>query len=219
MDVGQPLLDVIPGVRGAVLGTLARLTEPRTGRQIARAAGQAQSSTARVLDDLVAAGLVLQTTGGRDNSYRLNSDHLAAPAIRALATLRGALLGRLRHAVQQHPDVIAAWLFGSAARGDGDRNSDIDLLIVRHASDDLGAAAGTLSALAQDWTGNPVQVVEHSVTTFSALVSEHNPLVDAIRRDGIALTDASDPYLATFNDTPGGPDPGLRHHRCARSAR
>jgi predicted nucleotidyltransferase len=196
MDVGQPLLDVIPGVRGAVLGALARLTEPRTGRQIARAAGQAQSSTARVLDDLVAAGLVLQTTGGRDNFYELNPEHLAAPAIRALATLRGALLDRLRDAVRQHPDVIAAWLFGSAARGDGDRNSDIDLLIVHNASDELGATAGALSTLAQDWTGNPVQVVEHTVATFSALIADHNPLVDAIRRDGIALTEASDPYLA-----------------------
>ena len=96
MDLSSPVSDIVPGVRGAVLAALARLTEPRTGRQIARLAGEAPSSTARVLDDLVDSGLVLLVVGGRDNGYALNREHVAAPAIVALSTLRGELIARLR---------------------------------------------------------------------------------------------------------------------------
>ncbi len=189
------MLDVVPGVRGEVLATLARLSEPRTGRQVARASGQAQSSTARVLDDLVDAGLVLRATIGRDNTYCLNPEHIAADAIRALAGLRGELVDRLHTTVSGH-HVVAAWLFGSAARGDGNRGSDIDLLVVHNASGEPGALADELSTLGRAWTGNPVQVVEHSIESFVLLVHERNPLVDAIRRDGIALTDVSNDLLA-----------------------
>ena len=190
------MADVVPGVRGAVLATLARLSEPRTGRQIARASDQAQSSTARVLDDLVDAGLVLRATIGRDNTYCLNPEHVAADAICVLAGWRGKLVDRLLRTVSRHPDVVAAWLFGSAARGDGNRSSDIDLLVVHNVSGEPGVLADELSTLGRAWTGNPVQVVEHSVESFASLVHERNPLVDAIRRDGIALTEHSNDLLA-----------------------
>ena len=195
MDLARPILDVVPGVRGEILATLARLSEPSTGRQIERAAGQPHSSTARVLDDLVDAGLVVCTTIGRDNTYRLNPDHVAAPAIIALATLRGELVDRLCTTLSRHVDVVAAWLFGSAARGDGNRRSDIDILIVHNVSAP-GAAASDLASLGKAWTGNPVQIVEHSIGTFGALVNDGNPLIDAIRRDGIALTEHSNAWLS-----------------------
>jgi predicted nucleotidyltransferase len=195
VDLARPILDVVPGVRGEILATLARLSAPSTGRQIERAAGQPHSSTARVLDDLVDAGLVLRTSVGRDNTYRLNPDHVAAPAIIALATLRGELVDRLCATLSDHVDVVAAWLFGSAARGDGNRRSDIDILIVQNVSAPGGAAASNLASLGKAWTGNPVQIVEHSVETFGALVNDGNPLIDAIRRDGIALTEHSNAWL------------------------
>jgi predicted nucleotidyltransferase len=195
VDVARPILDVVPGVRGEILATLARLSAPSTGRQIERAAGQPHSSTVRVLDDLVDAGLVVRTIIGRDNTYRLNPDHVAAPAILALASLRGELVNRLCTTLSEHRDVVAAWLFGSAARGDGNRRSDIDILIVHNVSEP-GVVASKLAALGKAWTGNPVQVVEHSIDTFTALVDERNPLINAIRRDGIALTEQSDAWLS-----------------------
>lgn len=195
VDVARPIADVVPGVRGAVLGALARMTEARTGRQLARDAGQAPSSTARVIDDLVDAGLVVRVAGGRDNSYRLNREHIAAPAIMALASLRGELLNRMRTEIAHHPEVVAAWLFGSAARGDGTRDSDLDVLIVAGDDRDVASAAGDLATATQAWTGNPVQVVEHTLASFAALVAEGNPLVVALRTDGIELVDGSNRLL------------------------
>ena len=37
------------------------------------------------------------------------------------------------------------------------------------------------------WTGNDLQLVEHSAESWRALVPSDNPLVEQIRRDGIAL--------------------------------
>lgn len=195
MDLSSPVADVVPGVRGAVLGTLARLTEARTGRQIARTAGQSPSSTARILDDLVDAGLVLRVTGGRDNGYELNRDHVAASAVLALATLRGELLARLRTTIGNHRGIAAAWLFGSAARADGDRASDLDLLIVFADERQAEAIVGDLATAGRAWTGNPVQVVEHTLESFATLVAEANPLIAALRRDGIELVDGSNRLL------------------------
>ena len=194
MDVGQPVTDVIPGARGAVLAALARLHTPRTGRQLARDARRPPSSTARILDDLVEAGIVLRVTHGRDNTYELNHEHLAAAAITALASLRGELVTRLREHMSSHPEIVAAWLFGSAARGDGSRTSDLDVLVV-FSGDVDESVVGELAADARMWTGNPVQVVEHSVESLSLLVSEDNPLVESLRRDGVELVAGSRRYL------------------------
>ena len=86
-------------------------------------------------------------------------------------------------------DLAGAWLFGSAARGDGDRDSDIDLVASRSVDNDqwAGQASGLISQ-GRTWTGNPVQLVEHTRRSFTALVGAGNPLVTAIRADGIALT-------------------------------
>jgi predicted nucleotidyltransferase len=116
----------------------------------------------------------------------------------ALARLRGTLVERLSILLSSHAGVRGAWLFGSAARGDGGRRSDIDILLVHVPAgppdaDDLGS---WLAAECEAWTGNPVQVVEHSPDAFARLVGDKNPLIAAIGRDGIALTPTSRALLA-----------------------
>jgi hypothetical protein len=55
-----------------------------------------------------------------------------APVALALVNLRSVLLDRLREAIGSWALRAAhASLFGSAARGDGDKDCDIDLFIVR----------------------------------------------------------------------------------------
>jgi len=41
------------------------------------------------------------------------------------------------------------------------------------------------------WTGNQPQIIEHSPESFTRLVREGNPLIAAVRSDGIALTPGS----------------------------
>jgi predicted nucleotidyltransferase len=189
MDLGSPVLDVSPAVRGALLQTLARLEQPVTRRRLAEAAGVAPGNASAVIEELIRAGLVSETVAGRSSMVVLNRDHLAAGPVLALAGLRGELIRRLRTRLSAWPEIGAAWLFGSVARGDADSNSDVDVLIVSDdlQSRDLHERISLLQADVRRWTGNDLQLVEHSPSSWRKLVRDKSPLVEQIRLDGVAL--------------------------------
>ncbi|MEZ5217854.1 MAG: nucleotidyltransferase domain-containing protein [Ilumatobacteraceae bacterium] len=189
MDLGSPVLDVAPAVRGALLQALARLEQPVTRRRLAAAAGVAPGNASAVIKELIQAGLVNETVAGRSSMVVLNRDHLAAGPVLALAGLRGELIRRLRERLSAWPELKGAWLFGSVARGDADSDSDVDLLIVADDlhSHDLHERLSRLQADVRSWTGNDLQLVEHSPSSWRTLVRAKNPLVEQIRLDGIAL--------------------------------
>jgi predicted nucleotidyltransferase len=189
MDLGSPVLDVAPAVRGALLQALARLEQPVTRRRLAAAAGVAPGNASAVIEELIRAGLVSETVAGRSSMVVLNRDHLAAGPVLALAGLRGELIRRLRERLSAWPELDGAWLFGSVARGDADRNSDVDVLIVADdlQSDDLHERLSRLQADVRSWTGNDVQLVEHSPSSWRKLVRAKSPIVEQIRLDGIVL--------------------------------
>ncbi|MGB8861026.1 MAG: nucleotidyltransferase domain-containing protein, partial [Ilumatobacteraceae bacterium] len=99
------------------------------------------------------------------------------------------LIRRLRERLSAWPELNGAWLFGSVARGDADSDSDVDLLIVADdlQSHDLHERLSRLQADVHAWTGNDLQLVEHSPSSWRKLVRAKNPLVEQIRLDGIAL--------------------------------
>ena len=189
MDLGSPVLDIAPAVRGALLQALARLEQPVTRRQLAAAAGVAPGNASAVIEELIQSGLVSETVAGRSSMVVLNRSHLAAGPVLALAGLRGELIRRLRERLCAWPDLHGGWLFGSVARGDADRDSDVDLLIVVDdlQSPDLHERLSRLQADVRSWTGNDLQLVEHSPSSWRKLVRAKNPLVEQIRLDGIAL--------------------------------
>jgi predicted nucleotidyltransferase len=190
MDLGSPVLDVAPAVRGALLQALARLEQPITRRQLAAAAGVAPGNASAVIEELIQTGLVSETVAGRSSMVVLNRNHLAAGPVLALAGLRGELIRRLRERLSGWPDLLGAWLFGSVARGDADSESDIDLLIVADdlRSTELHDRLAQLHTDIRSWTGNDLQLVEHSQASWRKLVRAKNSLVEQIRLDGIALT-------------------------------
>jgi predicted nucleotidyltransferase len=189
VDLGSPVLDIAPAVRGALLQALARLEQPVTRRQLAAAAGVAPGNASAVIEELIQTGLVSETIAGRSSMVVLNRSHLAAGPVLALAGLRGELIQRLRERLSAWRDLHGAWIFGSVARGDADNDSDVDLLIVADdlRSPDLHERLSRLQADVRSWTGNDLQLVEHSQTSWRKLVRAKNPLVEQIRLDGIAL--------------------------------
>jgi predicted nucleotidyltransferase len=194
MDVGQPSADVIPGARGAVLATLVQLEIPVTVRDLARHAGVSPQGALSLVNDLARAGLVHVEAAGRSLMVSLNRDHLAAEPLIGLMSLRAGLVDRLAAELAEWEDLAGAWLFGSAARGDGDSDSDIDLFLVAGRSidnDRWERQTATLIDRVRAWTGNPVQIVEHTRRTFAALAGEGNPLVAVLRNEGIPLTPRS----------------------------
>lgn len=75
------------------------------------------------------------------------------------------------------------------ARGEAGRDSDVDVLLVADdlESADLHERLAQLQFDVRDWTGNELQFVEHSPTSWRKLVRTKNPLVQQVRVDGIAL--------------------------------
>src|SRR5665811_739495 len=147
MDVSNPMSCVVPSAHGPVLAVLAGTTTPLTGRRVAELAQPrvSQPRVARILRELTAAGLVERTPAGSSSLFVLNREHLAAGAVEILATLRQQLWARIaEHARTWSHRPLAVVVYGSAARGDGNIDSDIDLLVVRPMDvDDVGSSSST----------------------------------------------------------------------------
>jgi predicted nucleotidyltransferase len=195
MDLSNPISSVIPSAHGAVLTVLARTDRPLSGRRTAELVGSraVQSRVNSILRSLTEAGVVLCEEHPPAKLYRLNRQHVAAEAIVALANLRDDLFARMRGHISAWPvPPDAAWLFGSAARGDGGPQSDIDILVIRpdHADaehPDWADQLESLAAAVTAWSGNRCAVIEYSDSEFEELVAGDERLVSDIRRDGIHL--------------------------------
>ena len=192
MDLGEPIRSVITTLHGPVLATLVRAGAPLSSGDVARLGAGSERGVQYALRDLVESGLVIREEVGRMAAYRFNDDHLAAGPIRRLARLREALVRRLREAIgewQLQP--VSAALYGSAARGDGSAESDIDLFFVRpDADEDTDAWDEQVAHLVgevQRWTGNRVDVLEFAVGELTADLWLREPILRDVQRDGIVI--------------------------------
>jgi predicted nucleotidyltransferase len=132
MDLSDPTRAVTPTLDGPILAVLATAGKPLTVGEVARQAARgSEIGVRRSLARLVEQGIVRATLMGRNQVHELNRDHVAAPIADVLAGLRNELWKRLRDEFDTwRPRPVYACVFGSAARGDGDDASDIDLLLV-----------------------------------------------------------------------------------------
>ena len=194
MDLSKPWALIRSPIDMAVVLVLHGTTRPLTGREVARLARTgSQPAVNAVLRRLTDDGLVRAEQAGNAFLYTLNRAHLAAPALERLAGIRAELERRLR-------TEIAAWdiapahasLFGSAARGDGDTRSDIDLFVVRppKVAEDDPEWRAQLEQLADHvyaWTGNHAGLSEVAAAELRRLRRERPPIVEELRHDAITL--------------------------------
>jgi len=133
MDLSDPTGAVTPTLDGPVLAVLAVAGRPLTVGDVARIAARgSEIGIRRCLARLVEQGIVRATLVGRNQVHELNREHVAAEVAVALAGLRTELWRRMRDDLQSwRVKPLYACVFGSAARGDGDEASDIDVLLVR----------------------------------------------------------------------------------------
>ena len=161
--------------------------------RVAELTGNAQEGVRKALRRLVEAGIVERQEAGNAILYSFNRRHLAAPAVEQLTDLRRALLTRLAEAVRAwEPAPLHASLFGSAARGDGDSSSDIDLFVVRPDSVEADAPAWReqierLPDEIRDWTGNHANIVEVSESALADLRHRRPAVVDGLEVDAVTL--------------------------------
>ncbi len=194
MDFSTPFQSMLPGADSDVLTVLAGSTKPRTGREIARLADRSQRGAQLVLSRFVEHGLVLVREAGSARVYTLNWDHLAAEPIAGLANLRGALFRRISDEVFNYwrPQPVHLSVFGSAARGDGGLDSDVDIFLVRpgDVEEDDEIWRERVEALADAvfrWTGNHAGISEVGEDELERLRREQPAIVKSLRADAVNI--------------------------------
>jgi predicted nucleotidyltransferase len=198
MDISRPYSSIAPTIEGDVLVVLAGTTGQMTGRQVSRLVRRgSQPAVNAALNRLVTQGLVRRAEAPPAFLYSLNREHLACPAVEVLANLREEFIARLQRAFDGwDPRPVHASLFGSAARGDGDEDSDIDIFLVRpvHVDEENETwqrQADELRTAVEAWTGNPVSVIEFVDKRVVAMAPDALApmLADGILLSGAKLAD------------------------------
>jgi len=133
MNLSDPSMAITSSLDGSVLVALAGAGKPLTVPEVALASVRgSEIGVRKCLGRLVAQGIVSAIELGNTRVYRLNRDHVAAGVAVEMAQIRSELWRRIAREVERWSvRPLYACVFGSAARHDGDSESDIDLLIVR----------------------------------------------------------------------------------------
>lgn len=194
MNVSHPIRGFVPTLDAPVLEVLAATTRGLSGREVHRLAGVGSVRGIQlVLARLVRQGLVRADEHSSMTLYVANRSHLAWPALEALVDLRGRLMQQLREAIAGWPTApFHVSVFGSAARRDGDEDSDIDVLIVRPDAVEEGheaweAQIDALRTGVAGWTGNRCQALVVDRGRLSELLAARDSIVGAWLRDGILI--------------------------------
>jgi predicted nucleotidyltransferase len=193
MNYLRSLETVIPGVQGQVLGVLSRTGDMMTMRTVAKLAGVSPNRATSVLNNLVALGLVERKDVGRAALVGLIRENEAVKAILTLAHLSDTVIERLRQDAKSiFPSPASLVIFGSFARREASKDSDIDVLAVRPPgirpndldwADSLGQWADRASRV----TGNPVNLLETTLEELSTQLCHLGSVWETAARSGVLL--------------------------------
>jgi predicted nucleotidyltransferase len=133
MNLTDPSMAITSSLDGPVLVVLANAGKPLTVSEVAgKSERGSEIGIRKSLGRLLAQGIVESTQMGSTRVYSLNRDHVAAAVAIEMAEIRPELWRRLAREVERWSvRPLYACVFGSAARHEGDIDSDIDLLVVR----------------------------------------------------------------------------------------
>lgn len=197
MDFVHPVEAVIPGTQGRVLAVLAETTAELNLRTVARLASVSPAQASRVLPGLVELGLVERREVPPSSMFRLNRQNVAAQVVIELSRSRDITVERIGTAARDLPVPPASVIiFGSFARREADRHSDIDALIVR--PDGVDEDDETWAAGVEQWresvhaiTGNPVEVIEADRAEATEKLAGRRSVWRDIASDGVVVHGAT----------------------------
>lgn len=193
MDFREPVQAVIPGTQGRILAVLSQTSAELNLRTIARLSGVSVAQASRVMPGLVDLGLVERREAPPSALFRFVPSHVAARAVAMLADVRTTVLDELK-TTAGHLGVapISVIVYGSFARGEADRSSDIDLLVVRPPK--IGEDDPEWRATIDGWveevrrlTGNRIELLEVAAEDAGAKLRSKKPLWSDIQREGLVV--------------------------------
>lgn len=103
-----------------------------SAREAARLTGRSLTAMLAAIDDLARLGLIQREESGRQFLCRANHDNklvqlMLEPLFRAEVAWPELVVSAMRQALT---GVVAAWMYGSVARGSDEPGSDLDLFVV-----------------------------------------------------------------------------------------
>jgi predicted nucleotidyltransferase len=148
-------------------------------KEIIRLAQSGTGAVQRELASLLASGLVTVKEVGKQRHYRANPDSLLFEELHRLALKTFGLADVLRDALEPiAPQISAAFVYGSIARGTDTASSGVDVLVISEtiADADLSAALDGVS----ERLGRKLSPTVYSLKEFKTRVSQGNVFVKAI---------------------------------------
>jgi predicted nucleotidyltransferase len=201
VDYLHPVEALIPGARGRVLAALVANTSAQTIRQVALRAGVSPSRTGQVLDDLAELGVVeRRELAGGHVLVRLMPASAAGKLFVEAGSLWSAAVEAMREEASSiEPAPVTLTVFGSFARGQARRDSDVDGVAV-HADANEGTERGERWAeTSAAWvdaagriTGNPVNLIDLDIDELGGELPEW---LASAARDGLVLAGIPVPTL------------------------
>jgi predicted nucleotidyltransferase len=178
----------------AVLRALLDAAEGMSGRQVARLAGINHQTCAVTLGRLEERGLVRRQGSGQSQLFQLDREHLLVrdllvPLLRREREVFSRILRRVGELVSGR--CLRAVVFGSVARAEEQRESDLDLLLIadgpRGQTAARRAADAVRAALGREWglRVNPIVLTERAVEVRRART---DPLIVNILREGVEVS-------------------------------
>lgn len=180
MDLTLPLADLVGPNLARLLRRLSLLSEGVTTRQLARLSGVPHSSAVRALADLEEIGLVTRRDIGTAAVHTLNREHVLWPGIDLLLKAPSGIEQVVAQSVEETGATAA--VYGSAARGDGGRGSDIDIVVVWDPPVTADRREETLQSMrdrVRASTGNTVDVIDLDLEDLQRMTAAHDPLLES----------------------------------------
>lgn len=174
MSTAKGLADLLFGrTRGAVLALLyGRADQSFYTREIAREVGASVGAVQREVENLCKVGLILRKSVGSQVFYQANRDTPIFPEMWALVNKTIGIFGVLQSALRPlSKQIVAAFVYGSVARGQETAQSDVDVMVVGKATLDH-----VLSRLltAERKIGRSINPTVYSVAEFKSKLAAGN---------------------------------------------
>lgn len=194
MNLNSPIGSLIPSMDGVVLEVLAGTHSAMGPTRIHELSHRgSRPGISLALGRLVEQGLVLAEPTNYGHIYRLNRDHVLAPAVLAAVGAWEEFLRRLTTACRSlDPAPLSAALYGSVARHESGDASDIDLLIVVDETLDRHAPEWTdqtdeLARRVRAWTGNRLEPIVVDANHLADLAIAGDPITLSLREEAVTL--------------------------------
>lgn len=186
MQLQNPLKAICPALEADVLMALS-VGGARTPGSLVRS-GDVDASVSgvrRCLERLERNGIVIPRASGNRIEYSLNHHHMLAELVRRAGSAQDQFIEFLARRISTwDAKPMQVTLYGSAARGDMDADSDIDLMFIipDDSNEDLYTSISDLAVDAYRLTGNDVRPMVVEVAEVSDV-----PVFRSILREGIPV--------------------------------